>query len=330
MLPLVATLLGIVALLLLGALAGYRFASSRARDARAGDTVVLEGADDGPLAESAAAMPDLRNLERDAAIEALADAGVDTSKITETTKPYVGAPGRVISQEPPRGTADPKDVSLVLSTAATVPADLVGKDAKEAVTQLGALGVVVRQRPVYRPGTAPGTVLASTPAPGAALTETIDLDVSEKASSMFLTELEPSESDCQEVTDALVTGVTVSYALVCPAREIYDGEVQIAATYELGGKADQLKATVAIDGGSDATTSARVVVRIDGKDVWNQVVAFSQPLALDIPLTGASQLQIFVSEPAEDTEDWPGADVILANPTIYGSPDALDQLGAGT
>lgn len=325
-LPLTAGLLAVLAVALGSALAGYRWSNSRHQPITAA-TSAPKGATTTTTAAPAAAvvsvtMPDLYGLDENDAREALSDVGIDVTGLKVEKKPYVGEPGRVVGQEPTRGTSNPGPVTLVLATAATVP-NVAGQPGDAAERQLSALGAAVQVESVYDAAVPVGAVVSVSPAVGQPLSEAMVLRISAQPSSVFLSSLDGDGSGCS--TGAVQTGSTQSaQGLSCSARSVYEGQAPTpSAVYQVTGRVDRFTATVGIDNGEDPAATARVIVEVDGAERFNQVVRFNQTVAIDVSVTGGAQVRIFVLEVGEESSS---ATVVFAEATFLGSPTAIDDL----
>jgi hypothetical protein len=328
-LPATAAGLGVVALLLLGALLGYRFADGRrAAAVAAAPLPSVPKSDTGalPLEDPPATMPDLVGLSERDAREALGDIGIDTRTIEVGTAPYVGAAGRVIRQRPERGATDPSKIKIVLSQPATVPS-VVGKGADEATAAIEELGAAVERVEVYQAGKAVGTVVGIDPAPGQALAPTVSLRVAAAPSSIFVSDLDALSGGCSSGLGSTGT-VRSDHSLTCGADYLSEGEApDLAVAYELAGKVDALKIDAAgISVEDEPGTRARLRIVVDGAERFNQVLTWGSPVTIDLPVTGAARVDIYATQPAAGDDAWDGADIVLVNPTFLGSRDAIDRL----
>lgn len=326
-LPLVTVGLAVAALLLGGALLGYRYASRSqgpsAPPAKVPEIETNQGA--GVSVEPASAMPDVLRLTKAEALEALSDLGVDTRSVTFEEQPYVGEAGRVVSQDPVRGTVDPDGVTLVLSTAATIP-DLAGKDQAAAQQAIEDLGGVMQVTEAYRADKPVGSVISTSPEAGKAMTATVQVTISQKPGSVFITELETIEGGCS-ADQATIGSATSDNAMICSADYVSsDGEADPAAAYDLAGRVDRFTTRVGVVNADEPGTTARVRVLIDGREAFNQVVVWGKDVPIDLPTTGAARLDLVVSAPSADDDEWDGAEVGLLEPTFLGSRTAIDEL----
>jgi serine/threonine-protein kinase len=125
-----------------------------------------------PILASNVPVPRLLGMERSAALQALADAGLAVGDTQTTTHPEA-APDAVVWQDPPAGTAVPPRTSVDVTLSGgpqRVPVpDLVGYDAVLATQLIAAAGLRVRsidstQAPVPR-----GVVVNTRPPAGSTL-----------------------------------------------------------------------------------------------------------------------------------------------------------------
>lgn len=329
-LPVAAVTLTLLTFVIGGALLGYRFATERNGQSQPAANIAVRGAPDARdagAAEPPVQMPDVLRLTRDDAVEALSDIGFDSRKLTIEERAYVGPAGRVVSQRPARGTTNPAEVVLEISTPARVPS-ILGLSAAQAKTKLEAIGAVVAVREVYQADKAPGSVLAVTPAVGEVATSTMTLDIGAEPYSVFLTGIDPIAGGCTG-GQASVGTQTSAYALTCRAARVSaTGAPTPAVAYDVAGRVDRLKATVGITNRDEPGTRARVRVLVDGNERFNQEIVWGTAAVIDIPITGASRVDLLVTEPGADDDGWNGADVTFLEPTFLGSKDAIDELSS--
>jgi len=103
--------------------------------------------------------------------------------------------------------------------------------------------------------------------------------------------------------------------------KIYPKGLSIHATteveYNLAGKYKQLKALVGVGDRLKVPTSARLVVRADGQEVYNQVIASTEPArAISLPVQKAQRLTIRVTTSDPDAFDDSLAEITLADAKV--------------
>ncbi len=302
---------------------GYRIAADRVRPARPAATVVIEEVtlDAEQAEELPVRMPDVVGLTREEALEALADSGVDPSTVTFDERPFVGEAGHVVVQDPVRGQTEVDQVTLTLSSPATVP-EVVGSPVDDAADAIEALGAVVVRRDVYAAGVADGSVVTVTPAAGAALAAEVVLEVAAPPSSVFLTSLEPVDGGCSTGTGS-VNGTSSDAALSC--SEGYDDEA--AAGYDLGRRADRFRATAGISDAGDVGAQVRLRLVVDGAERLSVELAFGAATPIDIDVAGGLRLEIFVQDISPDNGGYDTPEAMLLDAALLGAPDAIAELG---
>ncbi len=265
-----------------------------------------------------AVMPDLRGLDSQVAMQVLSDLGVSAAHVKTTSTPAAGSVGRVFTQNPTRGSAIPQDVSLVLSSAATVP-KIVGGGLDEAKRQLSLLGCEVAITRIYRPGAAPGSVLGVEPVEGTTLPERVSLTVADASTSVFLVNVRTKDGSLSRV-DASLGGR--EYANSASASLPKEGR---RVTWVIGKNVDGLSAMVGVPDTGHPGDQVEVTVVADGKPVVTVTAAFGQPSPLFATLTGVTQVEIVAKPLASGSPDAP--EVVLGEGRFIGGPDLARRLG---
>lgn len=268
-------------------------------------------------------MPGLLGLDEATARQVLLDAGIDVESVSTKEQPYAGVPRLVVDQAPAAGTqVGPDGIVLTLSRAATVP-QLVGADLTEARDALAELGASVRIETRYEPEATENAVLETDPAAGAPLTGSVAIVVAEPASSVFLTELDPIDSNCYSET-LNVAGQERPDALVCKP---YDPSYPRAAEYLLNGRVASFVATLGLGdrGAADPPVTFRVF--LDGQLKFEAVLKFGREKTIEIPAVGALRLRI---ETAVTSSDSSGGYVlaVFGDARLLGGRAAIDDLVA--
>ena len=231
-------------------------------------------------------MPDLRGLDTTTARQVLIDVGLGGIEIREHERPWVGAEGRVIAQEPAGGQPVPPQIDLYVSAPAVVP-DVVGTEVTEAVQALQLLGAEVAVRRVYRDGVPADQTLAVTPGVGEPISARVELIASAPPSTMDLTELRPLESNCSRATNLIVNGAQHATGLTCRASRDF-----ATAVYLLGRHTAKLTATI---GQPDtAEPGHRVLIEIvtDGNVVVSESLAYGEAKQVTVSTEGVLRLEL--------------------------------------
>lgn len=279
-----------------------------------------------PEAVSEGTIPNVVGLTEDEALRVLSDAGVELGSVDTHVVPDVGPTGLIVSQSPLSGVPiGQRQVSLNVSGPAVMP-DLGGEpeaEAKEALSTLGARVTVVTQ---YEPGAAEGSVLETEPPAGETIVDKATVRVAEPLSSVFLTQLSPSDSSCRGGEEALIAGETQTEAIVCLPQP---GANPRSNTYALGGQIESFRATLGLDdeGNSEAPVEFRVYV--DGDLALSRRVTFGEQFPIEVPLLGGYQLRIEASAIGVTA---PGSQDLLAafgEPRLVGSRSAVDRIAEG-
>jgi len=243
----------------------------------------------GTILQSSSLMPDVRGLDEDGALEVLADAGVEISRVTVTTKPFAGPSDLVIAQSPVFGTVDPGTVELTVSAPAAVP-DLSGLTTDEAMDLLIELGARVDQVEIYLPDVPVGFVRSVEPVAGSALPELVVLTVTADPSAVFLSQLKRTGSSCSNDGSMLIDGETFANAISCSSstsgREV---------SWQLNKAVDILSGTIGVPDSEDAASSVRVQIIADGVQIALFDVAYGTPQQVDLRLTGVLSLSVIAT-----------------------------------
>jgi hypothetical protein len=262
-------------------------------------------------------MPNVLGLDEQAARQALADSGVEPSRIASREVPQVGERGIVVDQVPaatmPSGSGE---VVLALSVPATVP-QLVGKLDVQAREELERLGATVAIEGRYRPGSSEGTVLAVEPAPGAPLTGSAALTIAEAPSSVFLSQLTSVDSDCATETVNL-DGSERKDAIVCDLAP--SGES--VAEYVLNRRVDLLRTTVGVGDRAPTGSSATFRVVVDGRTARTETVTLGSTQQLVVPTRGALRVRLEARAVGRTS----GIRAVWASPAFQGGRATIDAL----
>jgi hypothetical protein len=296
-----------------GAFAGFTYAQDRA--VPTGPTLDLPQAaaeTDTAAPSGPVVVPDVLDMLADDAEDALADAGVDLARVGRSEVPWAGTPGRVVGQEPRRGTRDPRQVTLRVSAATTVP-DLSGKTRDDAVAALEQLGATVVVSPAYEPGSAAGQVRAVDPASGQPLPDRVVLRITGEPAAVFLDAVETSSGGCRNGTFT-VAGQDLDHSLVCAAS----GSRPSAASYALDGTIDRFEA---LAGTGDDTGRATVRLIGDGRVLLEAELEQGSATALAAPLTGVRELVVEVQGLDDDST----AEIVLGQARLLGTEDAVER-----
>lgn len=233
--------------------------------------------------ESDVLMPDVRGLTPQDALEVLADAGIDASIVTTTSRPAAGTSGVVLQQTPVFGTPEPAAVELVVSEPAVVP-DLTGLDRREAINRLVELGARVEQVAVYDPDAAIDRVVGVEPIAGSALPESVTLTVTAAASSVYFSNLD-RDGYCSTSSTLKINGKSYAQGLVC------DSSTSGSDTaWQLGNAVDVVTGTLGIPDTEDAASSVRVQILGDGVLLASVDLVYGSSAPIDLRTTGILNL----------------------------------------
>lgn len=273
-------------------------------------TLLVQGADDETLV-----MPDVVSLSRQAALEAIASAGLDPSRVSVTSRPNAAPVGTVVAQEPLGGTSSPTKVALIVAGPARMPRT-VGTAADAATVVLEGLGAVVQTRQVYAPGVPVGTVARSVPPAGKPVRGVATLFVSSAPSALFLSDLTAARLDCS-TGSAAVSGKDYASSVLCSPGT---GSSAVG-TWVLDRHADGLSFAAGLTSDSDPAGTGSIVIRADGRAIKSIRVRFGAAHALTLPLKRVTQLTIEVT--GSD-----GATVVLGDAELLGSASGMNALQA--
>lgn len=231
-------------------------------------------------------MPDLRGLDTTTARQVLADVGLGGVEVREHERPWVGAEGRVVAQEPAGGQPVPPQIDLYISAPAVIP-DVVDTDVTEAVQALQMLGAEVAVRRVYREGVPADRVLAVSPAPGEPITTRVELTASAPPSTLDLTQLRPVGSDCSRASDLVVNGTRYATGLTCRAsRDV------TRAVYLLGGHTAKLTATIGQPDTAEPGHRVQIEIVTDGTVVLSESLGYGEAKQVTVPTEGVLRLEL--------------------------------------
>lgn len=315
---LVGGICAIIAAMVLGAGAGGWWIATST-------IVATQGNDDaGPAAESAAnisdllslEMPDVRGLDRATAEQVLADSGVPLTAISVHDTPSVITPGLIVEQDPAFGASSFPKVELGIAVPVTMP-KLQGETKDAAVDVLSGFGASVELTYQYSKEAVPGSVISSTPKPGKPLDTTAVLAIATSGSTLSLGELDPIRGTCDGGADGPIDGVSYATVLACAG----DDGVAGTTTWRLSKTTDRVTATIGISDDAEPGTQASFKILVDGEVVSSGVVAFGAPETIDLSCSGAIQLSLRIKSKSA-TE----GDVVLGDPLLYGSDEALTRL----
>jgi hypothetical protein len=267
-------------------------------------------------------MPNVLGLDRNSARQALADAGVDLSRVTFGEQPYAGVPGIVINQDPPAaGSVTSAAVMLTVSAPGTMP-KLVGLELDTARSELSTMGATVLVRSRYEAGAAEGSVLATDPANGQPLAERVKLVIAEPASSVFLDQLSAINSSCSS-NSVYVAGVQRPHSLVCEPGQDSPAEMD----YVLNRRVSTFQAVVGVGdtGASDTPVAFRIFV--DGRLAFSTTLPFGSSKPVSVPVVGALRIRLVAAVPKQGPSD-SQVEGVFGNARFLGGSSAIDQLTA--
>lgn len=262
-------------------------------------------------------MPDLRGLDKAAALQILADLGVPAEKITATDAPAAGASGLVFMQTPVRGSSISGDVTLVVSAPAVVP-KVVGGGVDTARQELSKLGAEVAITRTYRAGAASGSILAVDPAEGTALPAKVALTVADASSSVFAADVR-TLSGSVSTQDVTLAGQAFRSAAILEATT--EGR---AVAWVTGQHVDGFRAMVGIPDSGKAGSQIEVTVLADGVAVATVQATFGNPQPLFVPLSGRTQVEIRARSLTAAQER---IDAAMGDARFIGGPELAQQLG---
>ena len=262
-------------------------------------------------------VPDVRGLTLDDARQAVADAGTPPGEIDVEEAPSALPAGTVTAQDPIGGSTGTGAVTLTVAVAGKMP-DLVGQDSSDAAQTLLDLGVRAVQESVYDPDVEEGTVLAVDPAPGKPLAASATMTVAGPASSVFLAEIDATESACGTGPVAL-NGEDFDQSLTCSV-----GSSESSQVYLLDRQVAIVNGAVGITDDSDPATAAVVRVIGDGKVLWQGRARYGERAAVEVPVRGVLRLEIRWTGTNENAFGTLG----LGDFRAVGSPDGVASLAA--
>lgn len=266
-------------------------------------------------------VPDVRGLSETDARQVLADAGYGSAVVKISQVPSVMAAGTIAAQDPVAGTLNPASIILSLPSPATMP-PLAGKPVDEATRTLTALGAQASLKRIYAPEASPGTVLETSPAPGAVLNATPELTVAGAPASAALSSLKTNGS-CGAVSSGSTNGTAITDGLKCSAGP------EVATTFWiLGRELSRLKATVGIDDTADPGARVKVVISADGRVLFERELGYGESADVDEDISGALRLDVKVSRGGPTSAKSSRESVLLGNAVLIGSTEAIAALGS--
>ncbi|MGH9154895.1 MAG: PASTA domain-containing protein [Acidimicrobiales bacterium] len=262
-------------------------------------------------------MPDIVGLQLNEAIEALADAAIDTRDVVVSTREAAGGSGRVVEQSPSHGRAAAPPVKLTTATEAVIP-DVVGLTELAATSMLTAISADVDVVRIYEPGTEAGTVVAVEPTAGSVAPALVVLRVAAPQSSVYLDALELAEtSHCEVGTVAGAEGRT--RAFVCSVRPDGPGSLAI----DIDGKVDHLTLTFGVPSTS-TSYQFQLEVIVDGQLRTTIPSGAGQSAPSTVELKDARTLLLRVT--AAPTGGFAREDVYLAEARLFGGEPQVAAL----
>lgn len=266
-------------------------------------------------------VPLVVGLDVEGARQAMVDAGVAPNDIVEEDVPYGGQPGIVIAQSPMGGVEVGGTVTLRVSAATKVP-DLQDTAVADARQILSDLGVRVVLKYSYVAGSDADIILSSNPAAGETLGDTVELEVSERASSVYLADLEDVSSECSR-DDMSVNATLLPSSLYCSIS--YD-DVR-ANEYDLGRLADELIVTIGLDDRCVEPVPVVFRVILDGAAYGEWTMEFGTSRELQIPVTNVLRLRLEVQR-ADGIDDYVSCYAVWGSAAAAGGQGQIDQLMA--
>jgi hypothetical protein len=264
-------------------------------------------------------VPDLYGLSEAEAREALVDAGLAPDAITTIRVPAVGPTGRVVVQEPAKGTRNPAAAVIGLSQAATVP-DIVGASVEDARNALELIGARVVEDKRYAPDATVGTVLEASPAPGQPASEAITIIVAAPPSAIFAADVSTVVSDCDD-DDVNIGGTAYTASLSC---SLYPEDEPSLVEYQVNALVDEVTATVGLVDGEEAATLRFRVLGDDGAVLWSRDVAAGTTEPLSIRTSGVQRFVFEVS--VVGAPQIGGTEAAWGDLRFVGSADAMNGL----
>lgn len=266
-------------------------------------------------------VPNVLGLSLDSARQALVDAGVDPSQIRTLVRPHVSERGTVVGQKPASGAkVTSGKVTLSLAGPASMP-NLVGASQAEARRAAASMGAKVNTELRYEQGAVEGNVLSTEPEVGERVTSSVRLVVAEPLASVFLSEIDAIESDCESVA-ATVGGADYADSIKCQPSA---GDPSVAV-YRLNRRIDFFTATVGLDDGGSDSTPVRFIVKRDRRLVSKFTLHFGQTRRLKITTTGALRLTL---ETRAGGSDDLGAGAVWGDARLTGGRTSIDAVSAG-
>ena len=261
-------------------------------------------------------LPNVLGLGESEARQAYQDAGVNPNALDVERMPFVADPGSVVKQDPPAASAVPKAPArpkLIVAQPATMP-DLVGLTADAARAKLDAIGVGATTDVRYDPSVQPGQVAQSEPAAGRPATPRATLLVSEEASSVDLTDLQPVAGDCR-TGDTTVHGTDVTSAVLCDASA-----APARVEYAINDKVTEFETQLALADGHPVAARVRLVVRRDGHAVGSFTTR-GAPVRAKVPVSGGETLALEIRASGDET-----VTAVLSDARIVGARSGIDEL----
>ena len=273
-----------------------------------------------PDDEEPATMPDLVDMTQEEAEAALADLGVDETKIQIEEQESLEDPGTVVDQVPSSGSKISGTVTLTVAKAVGPVPDFEGQQISDVRDWADAIGITVREEQVLNDELPEGQVVATTPAAGQDATSEIKVQVATKPVVGSLVDVEMLSHDgCYgiETGEASVNGDFLQDSLMATPSSNYPCVME----YDFGRDWKSLKFTAGIGDDSPSDTKVRIEVFADGKELLNKQVAFAETSDIDLDVTDVLRLRIQVTwlqgDPYYDTT------AVLGNLRRIGSPDSV-------
>ena len=270
---------------------------------------------------SAATMPDIEGLELTIARRVLRSAGI-TATLTTSQKPAAGAAGMVLTQRPEPGEPIAGDITVEISTAASMP-DVVGAGLDDTRNQLEALGAAVTVERKVAPSKADGTVLESTPVAGKAIPEVVTLVVADTGEGLPLAELDTVEaSSCSSTDSAMLNGTAVQASITCspsPPNSSYRSE-PASIEWAIGRRAPILEFLAGAED-TEGRGGGTITVYGDGNKLATVQVKFGATREIRVDTKKVLRLRIEVTTTSEAEPE-----IVLGEARLLGTRKDLEIL----
>ncbi|HEX9991725.1 MAG TPA: PASTA domain-containing protein [Acidimicrobiales bacterium] len=245
-----------------------------------------------------ATMPDVIGLTESEARSALLADGVRESDIVIDEQESLEPAGTVIESVPSSGGRITGSVNLLIAVPVGDVPDFIGQQVSAVREWATDRGITVTEEAIPDDSAPEGQIIETTPRPGEVATSEILVRYATNPLVVPLADIEfTNDADYCYSTEfgieASVNGEFQQDSIAIEPSE--DSSTPCVLEYNLGRDWTRLKATVGIEDSSDTEARYRVQVLGDDNELWNNVLSFAEPQALDVDMTNILRLKVIIT-----------------------------------